>query len=377
MRKVIFVVQNETHAWNFEAIIRELLMLGIPENKLQVLHLDPIFGLSTRDLISVPNQRTIDIEIPAPYYYLDRLNRLCWILGASSQIKKEVQEAGVLVIGCDGGIQRLMANIVRSRGGKVIMLHDGLLHPWHNDELLKYLTKRAISRIAAAFNLNHLVPSDIGHSNLDLIYVMNSTVKEVLINQGIKTPVQVAVMPRFHNYVEKFKQLRAKHTLPANHLLYATGAYKWHGLFKKAKQQEQDLVDLTQFAMKHPDWVIRIRVHPRDRIEDYTYLKWPANVEISHNDRTALEDLAWASVLVTVYSTVAVEAEMVGVPVLIYTRNFGPPEGNSYFAQNNYFMKSNNLEQVLILKETFHPVQEVECSARKISETILEFLYDC
>jgi len=377
MRKITFIVQNETHAWNFEAVIRELLALGIPKSKLQTLHLDPIFGMSTKDLISVPNQRIINIEIPAPYYYLDRLKRLYWILGASSQIKKEVQETAVLVVGCDGGIQRLMANTVRARGGKVIMLQDGLLRPWPIDKRLRYLAKRAINRIAAAFNFNHVVPADVGHSNLDLIYVMNSTVKEILINQGVKTPIEVAVLPRFDDYIEKFKRLRAEHTLPTKHLLYTTGAYKWHGLFKEAKHQEQDLADLIQFAMKHPDWAVRIRVHPRERIDDYTHLRWPANVEISHNDRTVLEDLAWASVLVTVKSTTAVEAEMVGVPVLIYTRNFGPPEVGSYFEQNSYFIKSDSLEQTLMLEQTVHPCKDVESSARKIAETIAGVFYDC
>lgn len=373
---ITFIVQNETHALNFAPIIRRLLEMNIPEEYLCTIHLDHIFGLSTRNIITVPNQKTLAIPISSPYYHLKGFERLRWLLVNRHLLVQSVSDTTLLIIGSDGAIQRLMANAVRAKGGKVIMLYDGLLHPWPSTlrGRFAYDVKRRINRSAAALNLNHLVPSDIGHSRLDLIYVMNTTVKEILLDQKVSTPIQVISLPRFDAYITQFEQLCTRDGAVRKHCLYATGSYKWHSQFKEHAQQLRDLDDLQHFAAHHPDWQIRIRIHPREVKAEYTDRSWPNNIELSDSNRWVVEDLAWASVLITARSTVAVEAEIVGVPVMIYTRNFGCPRPNSYFARSTYFFQSDDLGQLQgLIHQTASP-KEVVSSVNRIAETFAEYL---
>ena len=344
---ITFVVQNETHAMNFAPVVGELLKRGVPENRLQTLHLDPIFGMTTLNLIEVPNQRIVQVAIPSPYYRLGRWERFRWLMKSAHTLAESVKDTTVLVIGSDGGIQRLLSNRTRAHGGKAVMLLDGLLHPWPKGSVIKHRAKRTLGKALARVGLNYLFPSDVGHSNLDLIFVMNSFVKSLLMSQGVDIPIEVVSLPRFNGYLERFNELRsAGHSQGRNNLLYVTGAYKWHGLYRESRCQERDIADLIEFAHAHPELTIRIRIHPREVMEDYLR-DWPSNIEISDSNRPVLEDLAWASVVITARSTVALEAEMVGVPTIIYTRNFGSPGHESYFGQDEYFLKSPNLSDAL------------------------------
>ncbi len=375
---IAFVVQNETHALNFSPVIHELLKRGVSEKSLRTLHLDTVFGMHTVDLIRVPNQELVEIDIPEPYYRLDHRRRFYWLTRNSHKLVKLVEGVSVLVVGSDGGIQRLLANSVRKSGGKVVLLLDGLLHPWPVKNRAKYIVKRELGKLLTSVYLNYLFPADVGHSGLDWIFVMNSYVKSLLTAQGVKTPIEVISLPRFDNYLSRFDRLRSRHAGASKHLLYATGAYKWHGLYRESKFQEQDITDLVDFANIHTDWRVRIRIHPRENKRDYSR-EWPVNIEVSGSPISVLEDLAWASVLVTARSTIAFEAEIVSVPVLIYTRNFGDPGSDSYFGQNDYFLKSSGLSVVtasmawLDTTRLWAGESEISCVSR-IADVLLGFM---
>lgn len=372
---ITFVVQNETHAFNFAPVMLRLLELKVPASQLQIIHLDSIFGMDTSRLIDVPNQKTPQFSIPQPYYHLNGRQRLRWILKAQSQLNQQVIGTKVLVIGSDGAVQRVMANAVRHRKGKVIALFDGLLHPWPSQvsrrvfSQLKHLTQS----LAAKGRLNHLVPGDVGHSNLDLIWVMNNTVKEILLDQKVRTPIEVVSLPRFDLYQLEF-QYKRPDPRPEKRVLYATGSYKWHGQFTEHQWQQTDLVDLCEFAASHPEWQIRVRIHPREKQSDYTQQNWPSNVELSDFSHTVVEDLAWSSVLVTARSTMSVEAQIVGVPVLIYTRNFGSPAVGSYLARNPYLCRSHDLAILHELEQVSVQPSKVMSSVDQICQTLLNTL---
>ena len=371
---ITFVIQNETHALNFAPIIEALQDVGIDSEKLQMLHLDEIYGLSTYDLLSVPNQKMVELSIPKPYYHLSGIKRFLWLWQTRRKLETYIKDTNVLVFGSDGGIQRLMANAVRKNKGKVILLLDGLLYPWSDDEKQKYIVKKNINKFFVKFNLNHFVPADIGHSNLDHIYVMHSSVKDILIDQGVKTPIDVITLPRFDSILQDYQD--AAKNKQRNHCLYVTGAFKWHGLHKEARQQQQDLTDLIRFAECHSDWEIRIRVHPRESIEDYTNIHFPPNVVLSMGTTPVQQDLGWASIMVTGRSTMAYEAELVGVPVLIYTKNFSHPHKNSFFHNNPYFLISDDLEDMLQFQGEVRTLDGLQSSVPYIVSKIKQYFDD-
>ncbi len=373
---ITFIVQNETHALNFEPIIQELLSLGVPNKHLQTIHLDKIYGLSTYDLISVPNKKIIELDIPHPYYRLNPFKRFLWMFKAKNHLREHVKDTQVLIFGSDGGVQRLLANFVRSQGGKIILLVDGLLHPWPENRKRKHILKRDINNLLCRFSLNHFFPADIGHSNLDFIYVMHTVIKDILLDQGVETPISVVTLPRYEKYTREYHNLREpKFKTNTNKCLYATSAFKWHGLYTKAQQQQQDIADLVCFSKKNPNWEIRVRIHPREILSDYISQDWPCNMELSTGASPVQQDLAWASVVITSYSTIAYEAELVGIPVLIYTKNFGPPHRKSFFAKNPYFYQSDNLEDIIRIQQKPHRVRFLQSSAKQIALKI-KYLYD-
>jgi hypothetical protein len=345
---ISFVVQNETHALNFAPIVEHLLTTGVSEKCIEVLHLDPIFGMKTYDRIQVPGRRILELPIPEPYYWMSPYRRLTWLLRVAPALHAAVADTKVVVFGSDGGIQRVLANAVRARGGRAILLFDGLLNPWPAayPARLKSLFKCRLNNLAVRLGLNPFVPADIGHSSLDQIFVMCDPVRAILLDQGVKTPIEVVQLPRLDGYYERFAALRAAGAGGERRCLYITGAYRWHGMHHFDAIQQRDLVDLRRFAERNPDWRIRVRIHPREDYAAYTGVSWPPNIELSFPERPAIEDLAWASVMVTYLSTMAVEAELVGVPVVLYMANFPALPPGSYFDRNPSFTRITDLDML-------------------------------
>lgn len=374
---ITFLIQNETHALNFAPLAQSLLNVGVSETHIRTLHGDMIFGMDTIKLALLPNQEQIALSLSKPYYLMSTKDRFLWIYRASRTLEEYAKGTRLLVIGSDGAVQRVIANAVRKQGGRVILLLDGVLQPWsHKSYLYLYaIMKRTLQRTSAYFNLNQYFPSDIGHTNLDEIYVMNEAVRNVLLSQRVLAPIKVVTLPRFINHAQKFSKLRQQ---PSNNCLYVTGAYKWHGDLAGHNNQQKDITDLQQFAKSYPNWRIKVRIHPRELdLNDYQIAKWPKNMTISLSDNDPIADMAWTNLLITARSTMAIEAEMVGLPVLIYHRNFAFPEQGSYLAENQSFYKTDNLKDVLSLLQTTNPVQSITSSVEEITNSLLKHYIDC
>jgi len=205
---------------------------------------------------------------------------------------------------------------------------------------------------------------------------MHPVVEKILREQGKRGQIEVAPLPRMHAHHQRVRELRGE-SIPKNKLLYVTGSFRWHNLEAEHEMQVQDLRDITKFAAENTDWRVRVRIHPREDEGWYQEQSWPENVELTTVETSVPEDLAWASVLATARSTMAVEAELVGVPVLIYTRNFGQPSSQSIFAVNSNFQLSNELETVKALQEKGQSCITAERSeeSQRVCQAILE-LYD-
>lgn len=369
---ISFIVQNETHALNYAPLIQHLLATGVPASQIDVLHLGPIFNLQTEGLIEAPGQRSLKLPIPRPYYFMGGRERLAWLLRAAPALRAAVARTSIAVIGSDGGVQRLLCNAVRARGGRAVLLFDGMLPAWPASypARAKPLLRRTLNRAAARFGLNPFVPGDIGHSRLDHIFVMHEVLRALMRDQGVRTPVEVVQLPRFDRYREQFAKLRAQQPARPRRCLFVTAAFRWHGSTESERLQLRDLDDLCRFAVAHPDWEVRVRVHPRELREDYLGRSWPDNVSLSFSDRPGVEDLAWASVLVTWVSTMALEAELVGVPAAIYTANLGPPLQHYYYNTNPYFQKISSLESLPLLPDIAPRASESASSVPRIADVI-------
>lgn len=345
-RMIHFVIQNETHALNFEILADELVKLGVPKERVKATSFDRVFHLSTQS-DGLPNHKPSGLCLDVSFYRLASIDRLRWLSSVQDDLRTLVEGDNVIVFGSDGAIQRCMANAVRRAGGDAVLLFDGLLHPWPDDLVtqVKMGLRRDLLRVASTLGLGHLVPGVTGHGPIDYMFVMHSTVKDILREQGRRGPIEVIKLPRMQAYQEEIKRIRGE-VPPVNQLLYVTGAFKWHSLKEEHENQKQDLEDLAQFAIDHPEWTVRIRIHPREKEEEYRNRSWPVNVELSTGRTPVVHDLAWSSVVVTAFSTMAVEADLVGIPVMIYRRNFRQPSKSSIFSRHPNFRVITNLEAV-------------------------------
>jgi len=70
---------------------------------------------------------------------------------------------------------------------------------------------------------------------------------------------------------------------------------------------------LLDILSRHPDWRLVIRPHPS---EDLAYTDLPANVELSDRTDPLYEVLSAVDVVITMSSTVGLEAALLGKPLI-------------------------------------------------------------
>lgn len=355
---ITFVAQNETHAHNFSLLAERLVAAGLPPSEIKIIHLDRATGLNTMHHRS---QWSEVIELPTieSFYRLSGWRRVIYISQASRTLAESVPSCKILVIGNDGAMQRKMANTVRAAGGQIVLLLDGLLAPPSQGFLAsaRRRLKRMVFELAGAVGLDYVVPSEIGFFSSDLAFVMNDRVGEILRTVMPKVRVEVIQLPRHEWATEQFGVALSSRRKEDDAITYVTSAFLWHGSQAGHKLQLADLQDFDDFAKANPERKFRIRVHPREQVDYYYRRAWSPNITISSSTTPLLADLANAEAVITPRSTVALEAADLGIPVLVYQRNFGAPEPGSPLAEDDRLMYGADLERVLGLKRKHNVTQ--------------------
>ncbi|BDV43443.1 hypothetical protein GURASL_23660 [Geotalea uraniireducens] len=338
---IVFVVQNETHLRNFQAIIDDLILKGVPRDIIKYISLDSVTGQSVCNNVSNVDVIGLPIKHPINFYLSGKIRRMLWLIYNYKFIAALGKNIKVLVMGNDGAIQRILLRRVKCQNGFSILLLDGLLFPWQFSFSIKSISrylKKYLFVLGELLNVDWLLPSHVGHSSVDQIYVMDDYVKKVLTAQ-VNKEIQTIILPRIRSLVSEYCQCR-EHS--GFNVLYITSAFIWHGEVDLAKKQWMDIVDLSEYAYNHPDVNFRIRVHPRESQDEYLKFAYPPNVNLSFKENLLLDDLSWATVVVTSVSTVAYEAKQLNLPVLIYTKNIDLAR-NSIFSDDDYYIKSNDI----------------------------------
>lgn len=338
---ITFVVQNETHAQNFAPVIDELLKHGVPRQKINCISLDTVTGLTASELIGNVEVLDLPISYGINFYHSSGFKRSLWLLRHFRAIRRLVRDTQVVVLGNDGAIQRILLEKVRKRNGRSMLVLDGLLFPWATGLSLDFLKARAkkyLFSAASAVGVNWLFPSHVGHSPLDEIYVMDDYVKGVLEAQ-IGREVKVVTLPRI---AALYAGAQSQQRCHGANILYVSSAFLWHAREDLDRCQWKDVKDINAYAVAHPETHFRIRVHPREHREHYLDYSWAKNVELTFRETPLIDDMMWSAVVVTAMSTVAYEAKQLGLPVMIYTRNF-TLSPKSLFSQDSYYVKSDQL----------------------------------
>ncbi len=324
------IVQNEGHAQNALAIVKDLPS-QLAQN-VRIVCLDSMSGLNTKALI--PKALLFDDKLERsekPFYLQGSVERAVYLFRNRRAAAAAVSDCTHLLIGNDGAMQRMMIRMFRRNSpGRVILLLDGLLTA--RAPSFSFVLKRYAGLLTRRTFLTPYLPSLVGHGDVDDIFVMNDSVKKILIDQGVREPIRVAYLPRFSNLLKAVRRLKDEQSFAfgEDRLLYATSAFKWHGEAELAQCQATELDDLYALARKHMPVRIRIRRHPREPIEDYSGKELSENVALSDPSTPLADDLAWATAMLTGRSSAAVEAELVGLPVFISKHRFPIPHETDY-----------------------------------------------
>jgi len=344
MKKIIvFFPQNKNQEENFVELANELISLH------KEINIDDFLFILVPDAFgenysSANNFRKLVINwsTERPIYLLGYIKRFTNLIANRKKLKKlKWLKGNILIIGNDGVLQRYLINRIGFE--KIFIICDTIIFPIK--EKLKFYIP--IFQFLSKLKISHYFPGLTFHTPNDGIFVSNNNNKKILEKQSIKNFIYVCDMPLHAKNRETFYNIRKlrKKTEKIS-VLYVTSAFKWHKLYFEDKLQRKDLMDLCFFSEKNKDLRVRVRIHPREQLSNYSYLKTKCkDLEISGKNGLT-EDLAWSDIVITATSSVAYEAQQLGILTFIYRKNFGSVQPTSIFS--NGYNIIDRIDDILI-----------------------------
>lgn len=276
---------------------------------------------------------------PAPHWALESLNnaRLARSLrGAWRELDMDC-----LVIGGDFGFVRqtiirtavdLSIPIVHIMDGLVVPPNPRPRAPKPRKPTFKYLLPWRWQRF----------DRKLGDSGADLVLVMNLTGRDDLIRNGVPAErVKLVGSPAHDRFVASVSQ-----TLPPDNreLIQRLGLPQGKPVVLYAAQEldHKPLIRQMMPGVKRCRAVLLVKFHPREPNDLRTWREWamsqgfgPGDIVFSRDELSSFDALRLSDLCVTVFSTVAVEALIIGKPV-VYIQymdcDFSLSYGSSYGA---------------------------------------------
>ena len=325
---LVFFPQNKNQKNNFYLLCRYLV-----ENNYLVaadiifINIVGAFDDSADDSFKDFNEVKINWFGNCPIYKLSFSRRFFQLCINLRNLKKLCFiKKSTLIIGNDGTIQRFLIN--RFNPPKIFILCDTVIGP--QKKILKLY--RIFFLLFSFLKVSHFFPGLSFHTKCNGIFLNNARSKYLLRKRCVKSPIHVVEMPLHIKNKERFRILvSGSRNIDKNqNLLYITSAFNWHRKYQQNTYQKQDIADLIIFLRNNPSFNLKVRVHPRESVEDYLFLKNKSKIKLSISV-PLVEDLAWCGKLVTAASSVAFESKYLGIQTYIYRKNFGPLPNDHLF----------------------------------------------
>jgi len=325
IESTLFVVQNDTHAKNFDVMARQLVAAG---ETVAILLLDGATHENTEQFLAAELGAFVRrIERTDHAFYRSRAwDRVRTCKRLRSWARAEIGCFDRVVVGNDGAMQKIIIKAARIRNGecRVSIVLDGLLT---REKGWGARAKRRIQRVAERLGVDEFVPSTVGASTLvDDITVMHSSVADVLRFHRVAAPrITVAPLPRH----AALRSTGTKASSTATRVLFLGSAYLWHGEYAGHRQQLLDFAAFSSFAGRSPNFECRLRIHPRDDASCYAEVD-RSSVHVSDGSNSLEDDLAWADVVVASRSSGLFDATLAGRRALVYTAHFPAPTDDAF-----------------------------------------------
>ena len=309
MKQLLALPQNETHAETLRCLVPHLRSSGI---EVRALNLDGVFhqGIDIGRIEGV-QVSDIDYRMPVPFYRSGAFTQVRTVRTLANRIIRHAEGADIILAFNDGALQRVALDAGRRWGRRTALLIDGMISNYREQISHSRRLLRQAGRVLNRTHLATLLPSEIGMSPVDQVFVIGPHSADVLRSRGAPADEIIATgLPRFPE--EEVVAPRG----PVRELLYLTGAYRWHGAEHLDAAQVADVRMLGELAAEVGSR-LAVRVHPRDDPAAYG-----AYVDNIHSAiRPIREDIAASDVVLSIASTGLLEAIALGRVAMTWSVN--------------------------------------------------------
>jgi hypothetical protein len=323
----------------FEAVAREI----VAASAVKCLFLSMERYVGTQNLTPGGLLRAESYVLPradrraGPHSEASRLGSLRLIWEAKRRLREFLADIrpSVLVLGNDfGTLEQSLLRVTRSLGVRSLVVQDGVIGPAQPKALrgrhgsggplfaLKWLLKVFLQRALLGIS-----SSRFGHGGTDLVAVTGQYVKDFLIAQGRRAEeVLVVGQPRFDALERRTSRVARpacarQLNLPEDRkvVLFITQAFSTYGYLSEEEEEATVEKILDGLVALGPDVCRVLKLHPQERPDRYAPLLtrrgWNDKVIVTKDvDLPSL--LRCSDLVVTVNSTVALEAVILGIPII-------------------------------------------------------------
>lgn len=321
----LFVIQNDTHAKNFNVLAQQAISM---RETVSILLLDGVTHEATERIFASELARWfLRVEVTAkPFYRSGSWSRVRICGRFKSWARESIGSFDHVVIGNDGALQKIIVKAVRAKNAhcRVTIMLDGLLT---REKGVRGRMKRGVQRLAERLGIEEFVPSTVGLSRLvDDITVMHPSVADVLCFHGVpEENINVSPLPR-HAAI-RFTGQRV--VSEKRRVLFLGSAFLWHGERTGHGKQAADFDAFGAFAGRSIQHECRLRIHPRDDISYYPHIDG-TRLQLSTGSQSLESDLEWADIVLSSRSSGLFDATLAGRRAYVYTGNFSAPTEDSF-----------------------------------------------
>lgn len=251
-----------------------------------------------------------------------------------------VDKYDAVICGTDSVAARILVSAAQEKGKPAFQVFVSMNYG-NADQ--KTVTRKL--KDVARYALGHLtgrrflkLPNRDGGTKCDRLFVMGRRNGDVFSDEGMpRSRIRSYGIPRFAPLFEE-GQNRSKRQ---NRILYITGPMAWHDWPEAHRIQQQQLRSIAntladQPTGETPEFVVRL--HPRESEEYYGWLEKYDEIEIESSESDLYDSIQRSFVVLTICSTVAYEASLLGRVVLLSRfpqalEDFGPPGMRSDFLE--------------------------------------------
>lgn len=368
-KKVLFFPQNKTHLDNMLPVANVLQTKGYT---ICFLNASEVYKQNIY-CDSFPFQIiNIDLSTPVSFAFLSSLRKIIFLRNYVTYISLlRFNNYDYFIYGNDGALQRVF--IAKYRKAKHVLILDGMISDYTfsmlsifrfsdtpiNDlkrkvrDVLKYV----INKVFAYLPYNYYLPSDVGCSGLDKIFVLSDYINNVIYNQRIKkTDIITSGMPRYKFLKDDNSQVNG----PLK-IVYITEAFIWHNDgFSDILQHKTIKLLVSQLKQNEAnDFRLTVRVHPRDEIKNYDYLHNESFVTVEDSKVNIYETIQSSNIILAVNSTVMLEALSIDKKVIFLFFN------NEYWRYKKSFLTDPIFKKVFNTDELMSELMIDSISVKK------------